>query len=95
MHAETGGAQGDPGIEDRDEGEGALRRDVGQVTEEQSERGADGPGQRRIEDEAGLSGTEGGAVSPPRVKVAVGDLAGRLEPADEMEAEVVSAGAAV
>ena len=48
-----------------------------------------------VEDEAGFAGVVGGSVGPVRVKVAVGELPGGFEPAEDVEVEVVTAGAAV
>ncbi len=83
--AEAAGGEGEPGVEDWGPCPG----------EEQAEDGADGPGERWVEDEAGFSGVPCGGVGPVRVKVAVGELAGGFHPAEEVEVEVVAAGAAV
>ncbi len=62
---------------------------------QQAEDGSEGPGDGWVEDEAGLSGVVGGGDGPLGVEVAVGELAGGFEPAEDVEVEVVSAGAAV
>ena len=61
----------------------------------QAEEGAEGPGERRVEDEARLAGVEGGGEGPVRVQVAVAELARGLHPVEQVEVEVVAAGAAV
>ena len=54
-------------------------------------------GDGRVEDEGkrGSPAFQARGVGPAGVKVAVGELAGGLEPVEDMEVEVVTAGAAV
>ena len=58
-------------------------------------RAPSSPGEGRVEDEAGLAGVPGGGDGPVGVEVAVAELAGGFEPVEEVEVEVVAAGAAV
>lgn len=95
MHGEAGGGEGDPGVEDWGEVEGAVWGDVGKVGEGEGKEAADGPGEGRVEDKAGLAGVVGGGVGPVRMEVAVGELPGSFEPAEEVEGEVVTAGGTV
>ena len=85
VQGEAAGGEGEPGVDDRRGGQ----------REDEAEDGADGPGEGWVEDEAGLAGVVGGSVGPVRVEVAVGELAGGFQPAEEVEVEVVAAGAAV
>ncbi len=75
----------EPGVEDRS----PCPR------EDEAESGADGPCKWRVEDEAGLACVPCGGVGPVGVQVAVGELAGGLHPTEDVEVEVVAAGAAV
>ena len=62
---------------------------------DEAEDGSDGPGERRVEDEAGFSGVVGRGEGPVRVEIAVSKLACGFHPVEEVEVEVVAAGAAV
>ena len=85
MEGEAGGGEDEPGIED------------GRPCplEDEAEDGSDHPGERWVEDEAGLAGVPGGGVCPVEEEVAVGELAGGFKPIEDVEVEVVAAGAAV
>ena len=85
VQCEAAGGEGQPGVEDRRPRPG----------EGEAEDGSDGPGEGRVEDEAWFAGVPGGRVGPVRMQVAVGELAGCLEPVEDVEVEVVAAGAAV
>ena len=85
VEGEAGGGEGEPGVDDGSPCPG----------HDEAEDGADGPGDGRVEDEAGLAGVPGGGVGPVRMEVAVGELAGGFEPVEDVEVEVVAAGAAV
>ena len=53
------------------------------------------PGDRRIEDEARLARIEGWRVGPVRMQIAVAELRRGLDPVQQVEVEVVAAGASV
>ena len=59
-----------------------------------SQRGPQHPGERRIEDEPRLACAEVGARRPARIEDAFTPTVQRVEPRDEMEIEVVTAGVA-
>ena len=82
---EACGGEGQPGVEDGGPCPG----------EEEAEDGSDGPRDGWVEDEAGFAGVPCRGVGPVRVQVAVGELAGGFHPVEEVEVEVVAAGAAV
>jgi hypothetical protein len=85
MEGQASGGEDEPGVED-----GSPC-----PLEDEAEDGSDGPGEGRVEDEAGLAGVPGGGVGPAGEEVAVGELAGGFEPVEDVEVEVVAAGAAV
>ena len=83
-----GEARGEEGYCDEDggaEGDG----------EDEREDGSEEPGERRVEEEAGLAGVPGGGDVPVWVEGAVAELLGCVEPALEVEGEVLAAGGSV
>ena len=97
-HRKASCAKGKPGVEHWSEGEGLFgreRREVWECCGEEGQQSADGPGERWVKDEAGLAGAKSGRESPPRMESAMGPLAGGLLPAEQMKAEIVTAGWAI
>ena len=84
VKAEASGGEGQPGV-----GDGGPR-----PGHDEAQERTDGPGDGRVEDEARFAGVEGRSVGPVGVEVSVGELAGGLEPVEDVEVEVVSTGAA-
>ena len=62
--------------------------------QDEAERCAQHPGERRIEDEARLAGAVVGAGRPVRIRNAVMPCVDAIEPGDEVDVEVVAAGVA-
>ena len=94
VRREASGGESDPDVEGGCGGEGLVRSEsshVRQCGHEQGKKGAKGPGERRVEDEAGLARAEGWREGPARVDAAMRELRGGLLPAEEMEAEVMAA----
>ena len=73
---------------ERDPDEGGRNQSPRQ---QEPEDGTEGPGQGRVEDEAGFAGIEGGSVCPMGER-SVRELGCGFEPAEEVEVEIVSAG---
>ena len=65
------------------------------MSQQQSKQRAQNPRERRVEDEAWLARIEGRCERPVWMQVAVAELARGLHPVQQMEVEVVAAGAAV
>ena len=98
MHGEARGGESDPGVEDGSGGEGLVGTEMQEMSQGfggEGEQATEGPGEGWIEDEAGLAGAEGRREGPSRVEGAACELGGGLLPAEQMEVEVVAAGAAV
>ena len=85
VQGEAAAGEGEPGVDDGCPG----------PREDEAEDGAGGPGERWVEDEARFASVPCWSVGPVRVEVAVGELAGGFEPTEDVEVEVVAAGAAV
>ena len=84
--------EGEAGGEECDEDEDRRRGGDG---EEDGEDGAQHPGERWVEEKARLAGVPCGGEGPARVEGSVAELLGGVEPALDVEDEVVAAGAAV
>ena len=78
-----------------EEGEGDEDRRAEGGGEDEGEEGAEQPGERGVEEEAGFAGVPGGGGVPVGVEGAVAELLGGVEPALEVEGEVLAAGGAV
>ena len=63
--------------------------------EDEGEDGAEHPGEGRVEEEAGFAGVPGGGDVPVGVEGAVAELVCGVEPALEVEGEVLAGGGAV
>ena len=85
VQGEAAGGERQPGVDDGGPCPG----------EHEAEDGSDDPGDGWIEDEAGLPGVPSGCVGPVGVEVAVGELVGSFKPVEDVEVEVVAAGAAL
>src|SRR6185437_8610580 len=88
-------SEGDPGEEDWSRVPGCSLLDRRQMCEQQSEQSAQNPGQRWVENEARLSRIEGRSESPLRMDISMAELPCDLHPVQQVEVEVVTAGAAV
>ena len=98
VHGQAGEGEREPGVGDGGGGEelgGWELQERGEAGGGEGEEGADGPGEWGVEDEAGFAGAPGGGRGPAWVEVAEGELPSGLLPGEEVEVEVVAAGAAV
>lgn len=84
IESESSGGEGQPRVDD---GRPCPRH-------KEAENGTNRPREWWIEDEAGLACVVGGAEGPVWVEIAVSELMGGFHPVEEVEVEVVAAGAA-